>query len=374
MTVPLNRGLLAPILLSSALILIGCPSELDSTLHNQDRCETGDLGCECYGNDTCNGDLFCVEGLCASSDEAPDADFPDAYGDDDDTDDQDTNTPEEPLDGACGENAGDHFRDIHDWPGDFCAEGTLEGDPPEMPAPLESTTWVCLGQAGGDSTTCQAARVDACSPERRPPSGWTRITTNCDPDGRANNCTHWGPGGVWTVGFPGGSGNTRRLASGLGSIPQFLAIEIRTFDKLADAYGRIVQESAGPPIPRVPQQIVTISSCPGDFNQEAIMADTGCYGRPSAISSFRWQGPDADPPGAYSSTCVLQPNRTYFWNIIPSNSPLGTAPEDLEIDPVCLEGLRCGVIYSPDLGYPSNADIWSEICDPDVDYSWTTCP
>lgn len=364
--------------LVAASLLTACSGEPEGPLTNQGACQTGDEGCECYGNDTCNGEFLCVADVCVAPHDAPDADTPDVSGEPDASEKPDASeepdaTPQ-PIDGACGDNAADHFRDIHDWPGEFCAAGALAGDVPEMPAPLESISWTCQGEAGGADATCQAARVDACSPERRPPAGWSRIISGCDPQNLAEGCTKWGPRGIWPVGFPGGSGNTRRLASGLGSSPQYLAIEIRTFDKLSNAYGRITQESAGAPIPRMPQQIVTISSCPGDFNQEAVMADTGCYGRPTVISPFRWQGPDANPTGAYSSSCVLQPNRTYYWNLIPSNSPLGTAPDELEIDPVCLEGLRCGAVYSPDLGYPNTTDIWSEICDPDVDYSWTTCP
>ncbi len=352
--------------LAAAVLLTACPAEPEGPGSNQTTCETGDEGCPCYGNDTCNGDLLCVDEVCVAAQGAPDADTgQDADAEPDAGDEPDADPT--PIDGACGDNAGDHFRDLHDWPGQFCSAGSLAGDPPEMPAPLEDTSWTCQGESGGADVTCEAARVDQCSPDRRPPSGWTQITSNCDPQNQAEDCTFWGPGGVWPVGFPGGSGLTRRLASGQGSIPQYLSIELRTFDALADAYGRIVQESAGAPIPAVPQTIVTISSCPGDFNEEAIMADTGCYDRPSAIRAFRWQGPDAEPTGAYASSCVLQPNRTYYWNIIPSNSPLGTAPEDLEVDPVCLDGVRCGAIYSPDLGHPNNADIWPYICNPDLD-------
>ena len=219
--------------------------------------------------------------------------------------------PDQPQDGTCGDNAGDHFRDLHDWPGEFCAAGALAGDAPEMPAPFESAAWTCQGLAGGADVTCEATRVDECSPHRRPPTGWTRITTGCNPLDPAMDCTRWGPTAMWSLGFPGGDGITRRLASGLGEIPQYLAIEIRTFDQLADAYGRITMDSAGQPIPRVPQQIVTISSCPGDFNEEAILEDTGCYGRPSNIQAMRWRGPDANATGAYETSCILQPTRTY---------------------------------------------------------------
>ncbi len=383
--------------LVAKLLLVGCLGDIEEPVPEDQECDPGSEGCECYGNQTCDSDLICVEAICAAppesldagpteldtaateesdttepepSPQAPDTEVPEPDGG---LDEPDISLPD-PVNATCGENAGDHFRDQHQWPGEFCATGILGGESPAMPSPMESTSWSCQGEQGGEDITCQASRVDACRPERRPPTGWTQITTNCNPQRPELDCTRWGPKGLWNVGFPGGSGLTNRLSSGLGSSPQYLAIELRTFDQLSDAYGRIVMESAGPPIPRRPQQIVTISSCPGDFNEPAIMSDTGCYGRPSAIFPFRWQGPDADPPAAYSSECVLQPDRTYYWNIIPSNSPLGTDPEALEVDPLCLEGLRCGFIYSPDLGYPTTEDIWSEICDPDIDYSWTTCP
>lgn len=357
----------------SVFWLAGCTGELEGPSSNQEECETGDEGCECYGNNTCNGALECVGGVCVVGEEPSDVGGHDGGEEfDASSDESDTNTDTGPVevDGVCGPNSGEHYREVHDWPGEFCAAGNLSGEAPEMPEPLSSVSWSCEGENGGETVQCEAARVDECSPERLPPSGWTRIEAGCDPQGSADGCTEWGPGGIWPVGFPGGSGITRRLASGLGSIPQYLAIEIRTFDKLVDGYGRITMESAGAPIPVVPQQIMSISSCPGDFNEEAIMADTGCYGRFTVIHPIKWQGPEAEPTGAYASDCVLEPNRTYYWNIIPSNSEPGTDPEDLEIDPGCLEGERCGMIYSPDLAHPGTTDIWSEICDPDGD----NCP
>lgn len=356
-------GVVATAVVVSVFLLGGCSDEAEGPSSNQGECETGDEGCECYGNDTCNGNLQCVAGLCVADEEPSDVGGNDGGVEFDASEEPETGPVVE--DGLCGSNSGEHYREVHDWPGEFCAAGTLTEEAPEMPEPLSSVSWSCEGENGGETAQCEAARVDECSPERLPPSGWTRIEDGCDPQGYADGCTEWGPGGIWPVGFPGGSGLTRRLASGLGSIPQYLAIEIRTFDKLADGYGRIDMDSAGAPIPNVPQQIMSISSCPGDFNEEAIMADTGCYGRFGTIYSITWQGPEAEPTPAYASECVLEPNRTYYWNIIPSNSELGTDPEDLEIDPVCLEGGRCGMIYSPDLAHPSESAVWPDVCDPD---------
>ena len=340
-----------------AIWSMSCTGELDDSSDNQSECEPGQQGCTCLDDDTCSSDLQCVGGECI-------ADDVDDVGTRDDASEPPDTQPQ-PIDGECGSNSGEHYREVHQWPGEFCEAGSLDGDAPEMPNPLSSTSWSCEGEHGGETVECTSTRVDDCSPQRRAPDGWSQITGNCDPQNYADGCTEWGPGGIWPVGFPGGDGNTRRLASGLGEISQYLSIEIQTFDELADAYGRIRLNSAGQPIPNVPQHIMSISSCPGDFNKEAIMDDTACYGRITLLSSIRWRGPDAEPSGVYETDCVLQPDRTYFWNMIPSNSEPGTDPEDLEVDPQCLEGELCGAIYNPDLGYPDSSDLWPYICDPD---------
>ncbi len=383
----------ALVLFALSLALGGCPEQGQGP-KDPDACETGELDCPCNGNATCNAGLQCVQDVCLRLEEPTDVITSDLFQDltedieetdtmvadtaqdipvEADADIHESDRPPLPVDVRCGTNAGDHFRDSHTWPGAFCAAEILQGDPPSMPEPRATAQWSCGGEHGGASLACSATRLDACSPSRRPPPGWTQITNNCDPQHFAESCVKWGPKGIWPLGFPGGSGNTRRLASGFGQIPQYLAIEIRTFEQLAVGRGRITMEHAGSYLSAAPRHIMTISSCPGDFNQDAIMADTGCYGSFSPLMPLRWRGPDATettPP----TNCVLQPNRTYFWNIIPTISPLGTAPDELEIDPVCLEGVGCGLLYSPGSPYPSTADIWSEICDPDVDYGWTTCP
>lgn len=154
----------------------------------------------------------------------------------------------------------------------------------------------------------------------------------------------------------------------MGHIPQYIALEIRTFDGLADAHGALAfDDGGGSLLPAVPQQIVSISSCPGDFHQESIMEDTGCYEVGNWLIPFYWRGPDAEKPINQTSDCILQPGRTYYWNFIPTISPPGTAPEDLVVDPVCLGGVRCGWLYNPLFENQNIEDFWSEICDPELD-------
>lgn len=89
---------------------------------------------------------------------------------------------------------------------------------------------------------------------------------------------------------------------------------------------------------------VSISKCPGDFDVDAIEAEMG----PGCIiqtswDNFRWGGTDA-VSNLYR--CGLEPNTTYYFNIVHTNSPLGTSGGDIEPNPTCATGAGCGSRYT----------------------------
>lgn len=79
-------------------------------------------------------------------------------------------------------------------------------------------------------------------------------------------------------------------------------------------------------------KIMTISQCPGDFDQTKItqeMGDSDCYVKTQfgVKESVEWhRAGTADPGGS----CVLQPGQTYWLNIFYTNDPAGTAPSQLQ--------------------------------------------
>ncbi len=92
------------------------------------------------------------------------------------------------------------------------------------------------------------------------------------------------------------------------------------------------------------RKLMTMSTCPGDFNQEAIEAELGpgCY-RESFTNNFRWGGTDhTDAIGR----CGLEPHTTYYLNIIHTNDELGTPIDELEPNEECLED-GCGFRLTP---------------------------
>lgn len=75
----------------------------------------------------------------------------------------------------------------------------------------------------------------------------------------------------------------------------------------------------------------SISRCPGDFDEEQIRAEMGenCYIKQSAnppVITVQW----AIEGGSSTTGCILTPGETYYYNIVYTSSPAGTAPEDIQ--------------------------------------------
>lgn len=93
-------------------------------------------------------------------------------------------------------------------------------------------------------------------------------------------------------------------------------------------------------------KLYSISRCPGDFNAAEILDEMGpgCI-KSSLISSFSWGGTDS---WSNSNVCALEPNTRYYFNIIYTNSPVGTDPSQIVPWPDCASGAGCGTRYSAD--------------------------
>lgn len=203
----------------------------------------------------------------------------------------------------------------------------------------------CSNSAGSSDWRTVTANIGVSTQcaNRPPPDGWSRIANGCVFQWGvgwigSSDCTDWE--GIWPSPFIDSTGSTRRVASAGRSGPrQYLAIEVSTAGMPTTKTGRVTAGDDGFAHP--PNTIVTISSCPGDFHEAAVMEETGCYAAQNVIfSAYQWGGVNT------SRTCKLESNRTYYLNIIPTSSPLGTHPDSLEPHPNCESG-PCGFVYEP---------------------------
>ncbi len=202
-----------------------------------------------------------------------------------------------------------------------------------------------------ESTTVPDGLPEQCGdPERSlDQSQWTRMTTgqqSCRYEAgwiNSADCSDWG--GLWpTSPFWSSSGLTRVLATGRSSAYEYISIEFDTTGMSPSQSGTIRVNDAGPGV-ETKRALLTISECPGDFDKDAITAETGCYRIPPSIQpTMSWRGPD----NAGTTSCVVQPGRRYFLNIMYTPSEDGTAPSDLEPFPECGDGgVRCGRLVNP---------------------------
>jgi hypothetical protein len=75
-------------------------------------------------------------------------------------------------------------------------------------------------------------------------------------------------------------------------------------------------------------KFLSISQCPGDFDPDAIEAEMGpnCYVRTGGFTtSVLWK-----QQGTSGARCALEPNTTYYLNMMFSTDPVGTPPGQLE--------------------------------------------
>ena len=183
-------------------------------------------------------------------------------------------------------------------------------------------------------TNVEVVSTDPCdSPDRQMPSTWTRLTTgelSCSyTQGGSQitsaDCTSYE--GIWGGSFMDVTGISLRL--GLRELQwyDYMAIELTTEGLSSTATGTLALNTT--PSLQNSRKLVSISQCPGDFDKEAIEAETGCY-RAANTQNVNWGGVDTD------RLCILEADKTYFLNIVYTESDLGTPSAELEPSPTCI--------------------------------------
>lgn len=120
----------------------------------------------------------------------------------------------------------------------------------------------------------------------------------------------------------------------------YVALEFNTTG-LTESNGGWAFEGASIPPTNGGARIMTLSQCPGDFDQTAIEAEmgTGCYVKTGGFTpSVTWKR-----SGTFGSQCELELDKTYYLNIIFSQDPAGTPPAELQWSCTDPEADACGV-------------------------------
>ncbi len=211
------------------------------------------------------------------------------------------------------------------------------------------------GDAGSDTTDASgdadsdaddvSPPADPCSePARQPPPGWTRLSSgdlSCvmTQQGwdRDADCREFE--GIWPTNFIDASNLSKHLGIRSDDGRDYMAIRISTQGLDSTHTGGIgVNISAWF---KGRRKIMTISPCPGDFDQESNLEESGCY-MESFTQNLRWGGVDSGQP------CRLEADREYYWNILYTNDDPGTPAVDIQPNPDCVESSQpCGNLYAP---------------------------
>lgn len=164
---------------------------------------------------------------------------------------------------------------------------------------------------------------------REPPSGWSHSY-----GGSAINWSSiagWSLADFFTSGIPGS------VFTNISGAKQYAAIRFTTTDMKTTQSGTLSLNTIN--TIRRPSTILTISQCPGDFHDNQ---PTGCYYvRPGTFNPVRWRGANSSGAG----NCILEPNTTYYLNIVPTTSGAGTNPDDFGAVAECASEY-CGVLVT----------------------------
>ena len=196
-----------------------------------------------------------------------------------------------------------------------CFNGTIEGtttvtvnlteyQEPEPPSPTS-----CVG--------------------REPPVGWSQSY--------GGSFAEWTEVYGWTNGFLDSVGLAGSVFTNYSGSKQYASIRFNTNGMATTAAGRFGLSSIN--TVRRPPTIFAISKCPGDFHDPQV---TGCLVKPGSFTEFRWRGPNS----SYATSCVLEPNTTYFLNVAPTSSAAGTDPDDFVPVSECATE-PCGILIVP---------------------------
>ena len=174
-----------------------------------------------------------------------------------------------------------------------------------------------------------------------PPAGWSRKTSQCG----YSTASGWYPSclaftDIWPGPFITVTGVTNRLLFDAEvPAPEYIALSIDTTGLNPSATGTFNSAPPGSSLGNYGRRIVTISKCPGNFHRAPVLEETGCYFELIGISpNFQWGGADS------GRSCQLEADQSYYINIVHTNSPVGTDPDDLTFD---CAAPRCGAVYEP---------------------------
>jgi hypothetical protein len=169
--------------------------------------------------------------------------------------------------------------------------------------------------------------------EGRTPTNMTRAAT-CRA-GTSANCA------IYTEvfgDFPGSGAKEIEIQSN-----QYLAMQFTTAGLASTASGIWTREQvSGGTTGRL---LTTISRCPGDFDLQAIQAEMGsdqCYRFQIGAGTIQ----SLKMPDGLFTRCPVQPNTTYYLNMVVTDSASGTSPSQLTWD--CPNGATtCSQLISP---------------------------
>lgn len=183
---------------------------------------------------------------------------------------------------------------------------------------------------------------------RRAPSDWLRMNTgsqSCHWSSTSwlgnSDCREWSE--VFGAPFdPEGTGTTVYLGPRISSGLSYIALRFNSGDVAPTDRGRFIVNTA--PGMQSTRKLMTVSRCPGDFNEKAIFdRDTGGTGCmiSTVLDALQWGGPED------TRTCKLEPNTQYFLNIVYTDDrPDGDLTwSGISPHPTCVDDARCGNLF-----------------------------
>jgi hypothetical protein len=150
---------------------------------------------------------------------------------------------------------------------------------------------------------------------------------------------------VYPFTFDDKTGNQRVLGMpGSNGGRHYIAMEFNSGNTPADAQGILDINQPQSSNLQLTFKYVSISKCPGDFDVAKIEEEMG----PGCIIQTSWHNFAWGGSNSISNVnrCGLEPNTTYYLNIVHTNSPLGTFGGDIEPNPTCASGAGCGARFT----------------------------
>jgi len=191
----------------------------------------------------------------------------------------------------------------------------------------------------------------SCSSARQLPTVWQRqsscVAGNSAADCRKLSSVFGGDGSLMSM----DTGNIRTIIMNTSSNYEYVAMEFNTSKMSSTDRRRFSLEYPQNPYASYNSgtKMITVSTCPGDFNKQAILDDGGCYfeGSPWINNGLVVGGTVGIGGPDSTATCKLELGKSYYLNILYTSSPAGTEPEAIEPSS-CADGAPgCGDQWSP---------------------------